>query len=147
MPGFWIAPVHLETNPLIHMEARFKKFIKGISALNNNYKNINKISKIYNMPMQEGLNKFEDGTISGIFFDPPYGDNVPYLEFSAIWNNFIENNINYGQEIIVSDRKIYKSGWDKYQSDINNAIYLFAKKLKPSGKVIMTFNNLNLKSW
>lgn len=147
MPGFWIAPVHLETNPLIHMEARFKKFIKGISALNDNYKNIDKISKIYNMPMQEGLNKFEDGTISGIFFDPPYGDNVPYLEFSAIWNNFIENNINYGQEIIVSDRKIYKSGWDKYQSDINNAIYLFAKKLKSSGKVIMTFNNLNPKAW
>lgn len=147
MPGFWIAPIHLETNPIIHMEARYKKFIKGISALNDKYKNNCCESKIQNIPMQDGMNNFEDGTISGIFFDPPYGDNVPYLEFSAIWNNFIEKNINYDREIIVSDRKIYKSGWKKYQEDIDYAISLFAKKLRPSGKVLMTFNNLNPKAW
>lgn len=147
MPGFWIAPIHLETNPLIHMEARAKKFIKGISALNENYKNIDKHSEIFNIPMQEGMNKFKDETVSGIFFDPPYGDNVPYMEFSAIWNNFITNKIDYSKEIIVSDRKVFKSDWNKYQCDIDNAIQLFAKKLKSSGKVIMTFNNINPTAW
>ncbi len=29
-------------------------------------------------------------SVDGFFFDPPYGDSVPYLEFSVIWNVFFE---------------------------------------------------------
>jgi hypothetical protein len=147
MPGFWLAPIHLETNPIIHLEARYKKFVKGLGALKKNYSKCNSITKIENIPTQQGLNSLEDDSIDGIFFDPPYGDNVPYIEFSAIWNLFIKNDIDYKNEIIVSDRKEFISSWDKYKEDIEKVISLFYQKLKTHGKILMTFNNLNPKAW
>lgn len=147
MPGFWIAPMHLETNPIIHIKARSKKFINGIIALKNNYKNTTAKSNVLNLSINKGFDLLPDESVDGIFFDPPYGDNVPYLEFSAIWNNFISDKIYYDEEIVVSDRKVFKSNWEKYQQDIDKTINIFSKKLKFGGKVIMTFNNINPKAW
>lgn len=147
IPGFWIAPTHLETNPIVHLEARYKKFIKGLSALNEKYKNKNSVVRVDNIPAQSGLKGINDGSLDGIFFDPPYGDNVPYVEFSEIWNSFLKANIDYGNEIIVSDRKEYVSSWEKYSKDLDDIIKLFYKKLKDGGKVIMTFNNLDPRAW
>ena len=147
VPGFWIAPLHLETNPIIHLEARYKKFLKGLESLERQYKNISAKVKIEHMSAQSGLGKLKDSSVDGIFFDPPYGDNVPYVEFSAIWNGFLNRNINYADEVIVSDRKEYLSSWDKYEEDIRSIIFLFQKKLKDGGKVIMTFNNLDPRAW
>ncbi len=147
IPGFWIAPLHLETNPVIHLQARYKKFVKGLEALASSYKNTGATSKIDLKPAQNGLEEFEDESIDGIFFDPPYGDNVPYVEFSAIWNGFLKKRVSYDDEIIVSDRKEYVSSWDKYGADIAIIVDLFQRKLKKGGKIIMTFNNLDPRAW
>ena len=147
VPGFWIAPLHLETNPIIHLEARLKKFEKGLTALSKNYSLTKGTVDIKNLPAQIGLKNLKDSSVDGIFFDPPYGDNVPYVEFSAIWNSFIGKKIDYVNEIIVSDRKEFLSSWDKYKDDMESVISLFHKKLKSGGKVIMTFNNLDPRAW
>lgn len=147
IPGFWVAPIHLETNPIIHLEARYKKFIKGLNALNKNYGKQKTNVEIKNIPAQMGLNKIKDNSLEGIFFDPPYGDNVPYVEFSEIWNSFLNKDIDYSNEIIVSDRKEHVSSWDKYSSNMEAVIKLFYEKLKNNGKVIMTFNNLDPRAW
>lgn len=147
VPGFWIAPLHLETNPIIHLEARYKKFLKGLESLDRQYKKVSATVSLENIPAQAGLQKLPDNSVDGIFFDPPYGDNVPYVEFSAIWNGFLNREINYEDEIIVSDRKEFVSSWDKYQENIKSTISLFHKKLKDGGKVVMTFNNLDPRAW
>ena len=147
VPGFWIAPLHLETNPIIHLEARYKKFLKGLESHDQQYKNVSAKVKIEHTPAQNGLKKLKDESVDGIFFDPPYGDNVPYVEFSAIWNGFLNLEVNYKDEVIVSDRKEYLSSWSKYEIDIQSIICLFHKKLKIGGKVIMTFNNLDPRAW
>src|SRR3989344_6148377 len=147
VPGFWIAPLHLETNPIIHLEARYKKFLKGLESLDKQYKNVSAKVTVENIPAQTGLKNMEDNSVDGIFFDPPYGDNVPYVEFSAIWNGFLNHDINYKDEIIVSDRKEHLSSWDKYSTDIESTISLFHQKLKKSGKIVITFNNLDPRAW
>lgn len=147
IPGFWVAPIHLETNPIIHFEARYKKFMRGLSSLNNKYKGHSVQVSVENIPAQQGLEKIQDHTLDGIFFDPPYGDNVPYLEFSEIWNCFLKRNIEYEKEIVVSDRKEHVSSWGKYSGDIEDIVKLFHRKLKDDAKVIMTFNNLDPRAW
>lgn len=147
VPGFWIAPLHLETNPIIHLEARMKKFQKGLEALDHNYRSAKGIAHIKNVSAQEGLKDLKDSSLDGVFFDPPYGDNVPYVEFSAIWNGFIGGAIDYDNEVIVSDRKEFLSSWRKYQDDMESIISLFHKKLKRGGRVVMTFNNLDPRAW
>jgi len=147
IPGFWIAPLHLETNPLVHLEARYKKFLRGIKSLNEAYRGSSAEIKVENISAQDGLRGLEDNSLDGIFFDPPYGDNVPYVEFSAIWNGFLKNAVQYDKEIVVSDRKEFTSSWDKYEKDMRDVVGLFFKKLKPKGKIIMTFNNLDPRAW
>lgn len=148
VPGFWIAPLHLETNPLIHLEARYRKFLKGIEALNEKYKNGAKTKVVvFNGAAQTEINNLSDNILDAVFFDPPYGDNVPYVEFSAIWNGFLKLDVDYQQEIVVSDRKEFPSSWDKYKSDIVSIIGIFHRKLKANGKVVMTFNNLDPRAW
>jgi len=147
IPGFWIAPLHLETNPIIHLQARKKKFLKGIEALDRAYKSTSARVSVLNRSAHDALSELEDNSVDGIFFDPPYGDNVPYVEFSAIWNGFLRKKIAYEKEIIVSDRKEHVSSWDKYARDISNVISLFDKKLKRRGKILMTFNNLDPRAW
>lgn len=147
VPGFWIAPVHLETNPLIHIEARYKKFLKGITELTRQYDSVSSTVVVNNESAISGLEGTEDSSIDGIFFDPPYGDNVPYVEFSTIWNTFLKRKIHYAQEIVVSDRKEYKGTWESYKNDLEIVVHLFFKKLKDKGRVIMTFNNLDPRAW
>jgi hypothetical protein len=147
IPGFWIAPLHLETNPIIHIEARYKKLVKGLTALNYSYRNKESKVRISNISAQKGIENLKNRSISGIFFDPPYGDNVPYVEFSNIWNLFLRKRIDYDNEIIVSDRKEFVSSWEKYEKEIKIVVSLFHKKLKKNGKIIMTFNNLDPKAW
>ena len=147
IPGFWVAPKHLECNPINSFHNRLKKVEKAIDSLHRNFTNSIKPVEIINSPFQIGLSKVKDNSVSGFFFDPPYGDNVPYLEFSQIWNAFYEKIEDYSNEIIVSDRIEYVSKWAKYRKDLQQCISLFRKKLKPSGKVILTFNNVEPEAW
>jgi 16S rRNA G966 N2-methylase RsmD len=126
---------------------RYKKFLKGLKSLNNAYLNHPNKIKVKNISAQFGLQKLTDKSVDGIFFDPPYGDNVPYVEFSDIWNAFLKKKTDYTNEIVVSDRKEFISSWDKYEKDLKSIVDLFEKKLKNHGKIIMTFNNLDPRAW
>lgn len=147
IPGFWVAHKHLEANPLIVIRGRFKKFRKAIEELEKSYRGINAKTIIRNCSYNVGLEKLKSKSLDGIFFDPPYGGDVPYLEFSFLWNSYYQKKVAYESEIVVSDRKEFHSDWKKYHTDIFNAIKTFHKYLKPSGKIILTFNNLNPEAW
>ena len=147
VPGFWVPPMHLETNPLKHLQARSKKFQKGISHLHKAYGNSPRISESKHGDMREVLKKMAKKSVDGFFFDPPYGDSVPYLEFSFIWNIFLRSRVEYPNEIVVSDRSRYASRWKEYEKGIAEAVQLMSEKLKDGGKIIMTFNNLDPKAW
>ena len=97
--------------------------------------------------MRRVLRTIQEKSVDGFFFDPPYGDSVPYLEFSFIWNIFLKSKVEYSKEIVVSDRNQYASRWDEYKKGIEEAVQLMAKQLKNSGKIIMTFNNLDSRAW
>ena len=147
IPGFWVAHKHLEANPLIVIRGRFKKFTKAIAKLEKDYNGTKTKTLISNCSYHVGFKKLEPNSIDGIFFDPPYGGDVPYLEFSFLWNSFYQKKVAYESEIVVSDRKEFQSDWAKYYIDIFNALKIFREYLKPSGKIILTFNNLNPKAW
>ena len=147
VPGFWVAPKHLESNPLNVYRNRLKKFERAIESLSEAYLNSHSSAEIENIPFQMGMKNIDNQSIDGIFFDPPYGDNVPYLEFSQIWNAFYNKKEDYDNEVIVSDRTKHISRWEKYEKDIAETISIFSKKLKIGGKVIMTFNNNDPRAW
>lgn len=147
VPGFWVPLEHLETNPFVHIQARYKKFIKAIKHLHDNpitgrvtLKNGNSMSILRSK-------EFEDLKADLIFLDPPYGDSVPYTEFSNIWNSFLGVIPNSDEDISVSDRIDKKTSWTLYRENLDEFMKIFTSHLTDEGKLLITFNNNDMRAW
>ncbi len=148
VPGFWVAPVHVEHNPLPLLESWARRYRQGIARLWERAQ-AGPPAAVIEGAAQDAL---RDLTRRGarydlVFLDPPYGDSVPYLEFSALWNAFLGRQPDYRREVVVSDRTAQESGWEAYQAQLGQVIGGCARVLKPEGAVLVTFNNLDGRAW
>jgi len=147
VPGFWVPAQHLETNPIVHLKARFNKFIKGLSRLNvHRSKSSCTVKKV---GCHEGISSMvaKQEFVDLVFFDPPYGDNVPYIEFSAMWNSFLQDFPNPEIDISVSDRVSKADSWEKYRMELRSAIHDICQVMKTAGRLVITFNNNDIRAW
>ena len=147
VPGFWVPAEHLETNPIVHIRARYTKFLKALKELNvGKYMDCAKVDKIDAI---SGMKSYrEKGKRADlIFFDPPYGDSIPYLEFSAIWNSFLNDFPSVECDISVSDRKLKNDSWNEYNIHMEQVLAEISKTLSVNGKLLITFNNNDIKAW
>ena len=147
IPGFWVPAVHLETNPLVHLRARLGKFVRGLRALNaQGPVPAAHVEKTDALAGVRGL--AEEGKRADlVFFDPPYGDSVPYLEFSAMWNSFLRDFPPPERDFSVSDRLPGAEAWEKYRGDLGASVEAIRGILKPRGRLLITFNNNDLRAW
>lgn len=147
VPGFWVPAIHLETNPFIHLRARYKKFVKGLIALDK--QNPGDYASVRCIEASIGLRELRENgkTAKLVFFDPPYGDSVPYLEFSAIWNSFLKASINLDDDISVSDRMPKEKAWHAYSKGLIDILDNVAALLEGDGRLVITFNNNDSRAW
>ena len=147
VPGFWVPLEHLETNPFVHIQARFKKFVKALNYLvENPIKGTVSLNNGDSLSLLEA-NEYKDLKADLIFLDPPYGDSVPYTEFSNIWNSFLRIIPNSDEDISVSDRMDKKASWNQYREKLNEFMRAFSQHLKAKGKLLITFNNNDMRAW
>ena len=148
VPGFWVAPIHLETNPVVHLRARKEKFLKGIARLAQ-HKNASARARVVCEDALVFLTRLQESNVHPdvIFLDPPYGDSVPYLEFSAIWNAMLRLVPCYDKEIVVSNRTEYPADEATYADRLGLAIRRCAELISPTGRILVTFNNLEYTAW
>lgn len=147
VPGFWVPSEHLETNPIVHIEARYKKFVKALNEINmGNYHSTAHVEKLDAIA---GMQKFRAEGMKAdlVFFDPPYGDSVPYLEFSTMWNSFLKDVPEPERDISVSDRKAKTEAWKDYNDDLSAVLQEIALTLSDKGRLLITFNNNDMKAW
>ena len=147
VPGFWVPAVHLETNPLIYLKSRYKKFVKGLEALSK--QSIRDLADVRCVDASTGLHelRINEQRAKLVFFDPPYGDSVPYLEFSAIWNSFLRASTNLDDDISVSDRMTKDVAWKSYASGLEKILSGVSEVLADDGKLLITFNNNDSRAW
>lgn len=146
IPGFWVPKEHLETNPIVHIKARYKKFVKGLSELASSPIKASARVVCANSIQELEKNHYEN-SYDLIFFDPPYGDSVPYVEFSTFWNSFLKKKVDVSQDISVSDRLNKKEAWEKYENEIITLVTQCKNALCEQGKMLITFNNNDLRAW
>ena len=82
-----------------------------------------------------------------IFLDPPYGDSVAFVEFSALWNSFLKTPFDYLEDISVSDRLQSPMTMTEYENSLKRIMVLANDVLNSSGKLLLTFNNHDLNAW
>ena len=147
IPGFWVPAVHLETNPLVHLRARIQKFNRGLETLNTTQ--FDGSATVEKIDSRIGLTKLSSSGIHSdlVFFDPPYGDNVPYVEFSSMWNSFLNDFPDPDTDISVSDRLSKTDAWKRYNHNLSTSIQAIHDNLKPNGRLLITFNNNDMRAW
>ena len=102
VPGFWVAPVHIEHNPLLLLDSWARRYRAGITRLWERMDD-QPPARILPGPAQDVLPD-HNSRYDLIFLDPPYGDSVPYLEYSSRWNAFRANIADPADEVVVADR-------------------------------------------
>ncbi len=150
VPGFWMPPVHLETNPLVHINARLKRLCAGLGRLRANKPSGR--AQVVQSDASEGLERLACGGKKAdlVFLDPPYGDSVPYLEFSSVWNAFLqqgEQGLDLQKDLSVSDRKDVHEPWKSYHEGLKNVMERVSSLMSDDGKLLVTFNNNDLRAW
>lgn len=147
VPGFWIPQEHLETNPFVHFRARISKFKKALSTLAKNPIRADaEVHRGNSLMMLRGP-EFSSLKADLIFLDPPYGDSVPYTEFSNIWNSFLRELPASDEDISVSDRIEKSLSWEIYNSKLHEYMECFTHHITLGGKLLITFNNNDMRAW
>lgn len=148
IPGFWIPPIHIESNPFIHLRARVQKMVSALKSAENHSGETGKAQAVGKSAQEGLLQLIEEGKKADlVFLDPPYGDSVAFLEFSTIWNAFINSKVDYSKDISISDRTEMTFNANDYQREMNVVFGRTADVLSDSGVVLLTFNNNDLNSW
>lgn len=147
MTGFYIGERYLENNVFHYFENRVMKIIKGktdyLNLYNNNEKNGN--YKITNYDAKK-LN-IKSNTIDFVFTDFPYGDTVPYFEQSQLWNAWLNKEVDYENEIVISDSNERKKDISVFAEDIEKAITEIIRVLKNKSFFVFTFHSIQGREW
>ena len=146
IPGFWVPPIHLESNPFIHLRARIKKMDEALKTIHLHGASNGRVQQ---KSAKAGLSELGNSSKKAdlIFLDPPYGDSVAFIEFSALWNSFLKAPVNYAEDISVSDRQQTPMTMEVYAQSLLEIASLAHTALKDEGKILLTFNNNDLNAW
>lgn len=93
-------------------------------------------------------------SIDAVITDPPYGSNVQYLELSHFWHPwnkdlYEKKSIDFAKEAVVNRKKDLKNAktYKTYEDSLSEVFLETHRVLKDGGKIVMTFNNKDLKAW
>lgn len=128
---------------------KYKKQYKNLQVddISDDNNSITLLNSDYRVFLSDRNNFFDV-----IYTDPPYTDQVPYLERSQLYrdwlhsfydndNHFLLSKEMLKKEVIISNapsRVASKSGTMQYYSDIDEMFKHFYSALKPNGHVVLT---------
>jgi DNA modification methylase len=162
MTGFYIGETYIEQNVFHYFKNRVQKTIKGKEDFYQELRKseIPSISQAvteddfkpkhrgYLITNYDAKNLgFKTGSIDYIFTDPPYGDTVPYFEQSSLWNTWLENNVDFTNEIVISDSKQRQKTASSFSIDIEKSISEIYRILKEGGYFSITYHSLSGEEW
>lgn len=158
--GFWIPPLHLEMNAWNCFANRFERVLYGKDFLQQSakefiYKPVNTFEHLRNegnaliaTRSSSELHDFlPDESVDYIFTDPPYGDSVPYLEYSALWLGWLGLCPHYEEEVIISDSQARNKDINDYRIRLKATFAECYRVLKKGRWLSITFHNRNFDVW
>lgn len=147
--GYWVPPNRYEMNVWRFFNNKFAKLVKGKEESNAllSAKYSMDTFKIYACTATElgSIPELKENSVDYVFTDPPYGDNVPYLELNYMWASWLGFNPDFDEEIIISDSPVRTDkNHETYYNLLAKAFREVYRVLKPSKYMTVTFNNTNM---
>jgi 16S rRNA G966 N2-methylase RsmD len=159
VPGFWIPKLHFEINAWDCFKHRFEKVLKGKKQMSKELRTkpvfadqFSDLSRdantlILNTSATNLEDQVPDNSVDYIFTDPPYGDSVPYLEYSKLWFSWLDEEADFDSEVVISDSNQRRKDLDNYATLLESVFKECFRVLKPKGWMSLTFNNRKLEVW
>lgn len=163
MTGFYIGETYIENNVFHYFNNRASKVISGKNDFFNQISRLGRLpdngrvrhisefkstSTAYLIDSQDTKSlKYPDNSIDYVFTDPPYGDSVPYFEQSIIWNTWLDNHVDYENEVVISDSKIRAKNSAAFEADIAKCINEIWRVLKVDRYFSITFHSISGEEW
>ena len=156
--GYWLPKENFEINVWNCFENRYRKILKAKRVLEykkyiineaNNFEELldTKNLLIINAPSQKVLKEIPNNSVDYVITDPPHGDRQPYLELSMMWNSWLKKDVNYEDEIVISDSKDRKKDIHNYYQLLNEVFAEIERILKPNHYFSLMFNSLGDETW
>ncbi len=156
--GYWMPKEHFEINVWNCFENKYGKILKAKKEQEKlNYsikedKNFEELlySKnliLVNEPAQKALKDIPDNSIDYVITDPPHGNRQPYLELSMMWNSWLKKEVNYENEIIISESKDRNKDIHNYYQLLDEVFVEIERILKPDHYFSLMFNSLDDETW
>jgi len=157
VPGFWVPRVHLQMNVWRTFRRRVDKLLRALADARRAGAGPHVLGALDDVMAERRRGCVErgdarrlplpDGSVDYIVTDPPYGDSVPYLEFSQVWFPWLQERPRFQDEIVISDCRGRCKDLTAYRSDLATAFAEMARVLRPDGSVTCFFQNRSLDVW
>lgn len=156
--GYWVPKDNFEINVWNCFENKYLKVLKAKKEQENSKFSI-KEAKSYeelldsknllliNEPAQKLLKKLPYNSVDYVITDPPHGNRQPYLELSMMWNGWLKKDVNYEDEIVISESKDRKKDIHNYNQLLNEVFIEIERILKPNHYFSLMFNSLDDETW
>lgn len=155
---YWLPQKNITSrNALFILEDKAKKIKEGLEFLNNYLKikigNKNKKTAILkNCPAQDVDHiEIPDSSIKLILTDPPYTDQVPYMEYNQLtiklmnWDSSYESILD--KELVVSDAQNRNKDADSFYRLWDEIVQRYSQTLCSQGYFVMFFHSFDLRAW
>lgn len=151
-------------NPVMVFSKRLDALREAIEWINNNINNVELIDIedifgysqehlavcIKEIAVQKLLNNIHDKKVDLIITDPPYSDQIPYLEYSALWINLLNLKLPkdaYKHEIVKTDSSKRLSDSKNYLERLSNGFDICCKIVREDGFIVWFYQDQELRSW
>lgn len=133
-------------------------YIKSYNYINDNYylnsfiSNFNDLENNKSLIIKKGIqyiesNQLPDESVDLIITDPPYLGQVPYSEYMQLYQAFLENDIDYDSEIVITNAKNRKKDYEDYINLMNEAFKNISRILKKDAYMFLYFHDSSLTVW
>ncbi|MGO1755338.1 MAG: DNA methyltransferase [Brevibacterium aurantiacum] len=150
---YWRPKTNLTSrNPAVVLNQKLARYREFSAFLNEETENVDDDKRtihVLNVPAQE-LTKAETGEPVGLVLtDPPYGDQVPYLEYSELWNGILNlelDQIQWTNELVMTNRVEGRKRKSDYYRELARAFAANAS-LVDEGFLVWFYQDQDLNSW
>lgn len=108
-------------------------------------------ASVNKLPVQE-LNSYlnDNNKVDLVFTDPPYGDHVPYLEYSSLWTyalDLLVSNEDLENEIVKTDAEGRQLHTSQYLEKLLLGLKICADILKNRGYLVWFYQDSSVRNW
>lgn len=127
-------------------------YIKDNYYLNSFVSNIKDLKTNKSLIIKKGIQfidstQIPDESVDLVITDPPYLGQVPYSEYMQLYQAFLENDIDYENEIVITNAKNRKKDYNDYLALMNEAFKNVSRMLKNDSYMFLYFHDSSLTVW